>query len=190
MHTKICKDLQEYIESRRYREEWRKVVSYASELPRLMESEDCNVRKKAVYAMGKLTEEGYADFSALLQSALDDECEWVRGHAAEALGRLGIADERITELLKDGCPWVRHRAAEAAGRIAEVNPEFAKKTYKALIEKLKDRSSYVQYVAIEALRRCMKVLDESERREVEAALSSFSPEGSAESDPEASSRQQ
>jgi len=144
--------LEEYLKSRRYREEWQKARGYADELPRLMESDSCDVRKKVVYAMGKLAQEGY-DFIPCLIAALNDECEWVRGNAAEALGELGVAEETIIDLLEDGCPFVRHKAAEAIGKIGEKNTEFARKAYKALLKRLNDRSSYVQYVALEALRK-------------------------------------
>ncbi len=144
--------LEEYLKSRRYREEWWRAKDYANELPHLMESDSCGVRKKAVYAMGKLAREGY-DFTEYLIAALNDECEWVRGNAVEALGNLRVAEKAIIDLLEDGCPFVRHKAAEAIGKIGEKNTEFARRAYKALLKRLNDRSSYVQYVALEALRK-------------------------------------
>jgi len=161
--------LEEYLKSRKYREEWQKARDCADELPRLMKSDSCDVRKKVIYAMGKLAKEGY-NFIEHLIAALDDECEWVRGNAAEALGELRVAEEAIIDLLEDGCPYVRHKAAEAIGKIGEKNPEFAKKAYKALLKRLNDRSSYVQYVALEALKKIS--LSGMEIKEVKEILES------------------
>ncbi len=134
---------------------------------------DCKKKKKLAYRVLKESEEVKKRAIPLLRDALNDECPWLRGAAAEVLGKLGIEDERIVALLEDRCPWVRHRAADALSYLCK-NPEFARKAYKKLIERLNDRSPYVQNYAVHALRVCLDSLKNAkmkEAEEVEKALS-------------------
>jgi hypothetical protein len=75
----------------------------------------------------------------------------VRAGAAEALGRLGVADpqtlQALRETLRDESPGVRARAAEALGHLGVADPE----TLQALREALRDESPGVRARAAEAL---------------------------------------
>jgi len=131
---------------------------------------DCNVRKKLIFAMGILG----AQFAPYLREALKDECPWVRGYAAEMLGKTGVEDDGLIDLLKDSCPWVRHRTLDGISHLCE-NPEFARKVYKHVLERLEDSSPYVQNYAVQALKVCLKSLRRAEMHEeadeIERALS-------------------
>ncbi len=122
--------------------------------------EDCNVRKKLVFAMGILG----VRFAPYLKEALKDECPWVRGYAAEMLGKIGVEDDELVNLLKDSCPWVRHRTLDGITYLCE-NPEFARKVYRYVLERLEDSSPYVQNYAIQALKACLKSLRRAEMHE-------------------------
>ncbi|GEM_PF-4980604 len=118
---------------------------------------NCKIRKKIIYILGILAfnnNNKKDEIIKLLKKALNDECPWVRGTAAEMLGKLGVEDDKIISLLEDRCPWVRHRAADALSNLCK-NLNFALKSYKALLKRLNDSSPYVQNYVIQALMVCL-----------------------------------
>ncbi|MCP4700673.1 MAG: HEAT repeat domain-containing protein, partial [Gammaproteobacteria bacterium] len=84
-----------------------------------------------------------------LTRALKDTSSYIRGNAAEALGRLGVAAaiEPLTRALKDTDYDVRRSTAEALGRLG------AAAAIEPLTRALKDTESYVRRNAAEALGR-------------------------------------
>ncbi|MFP3910196.1 MAG: HEAT repeat domain-containing protein [Halobacteriota archaeon] len=155
MHPK----LERYIHSKKYKNEFEEVAignDLVPELVQLSGNEDEQVRIRAVYALGRIAENGLPEKDVVINTflrALHDQNKWVRGHAAHFLGRMCYPEEKIIDLMEDGCPWVRHRTAEAAGLIGSKYSHFAEKAAPKLSKLLDDRSSYVQYVALEALKR-------------------------------------
>ncbi len=154
--------LEKYVNSKKYKKEFEELginKDLVPELIRLMENEDGQVRIRAVYALGRITENaenGLQEKDYIVNTflrALHDQNKWVRGHAAHFLGRMYYSEEKIIDLMDDDCPWVRHRAAEAAGLIGSKYSHFAEKAAPYLSKLLDDRSSYVQYVALEALKK-------------------------------------
>ncbi len=166
------KEIEEFLSKNRVSvEDALKLKGLEKELEKKFESSDCKVRKKVVFAIGVL-----ASNVELLRKALSDECPWVRGVAAEMLGKLGVKDEKIISLLNDSCPWVRHRAADALSYLCK-DASFALKAYKQLIEKLNDPSPYVQNYVVHALRVCLSSFEKAgmkEKEEVESVLLSYS----------------
>ncbi|MCL4704154.1 HEAT repeat domain-containing protein [bacterium] len=82
-----------------------------------------------------------------LINALKDSSQWVREHAAEALGKIAStqAVEPLIAVLKDSERWVRWHAAQALGKIGDpraVDP---------LIAALKDSDEWVRRYTAEAL---------------------------------------
>jgi len=153
------------------KEDAEKLKGCEKELVEVFQKEkDCNVRKKITFAMGILG----TQFVPYLRKALEDECPWVRGYAAEMLGKLRVEDDRLVELLKDSCPWVRHRAVDGISHLCE-SPDFAKRVYRHVLERLEDSSPYVQNYAVQALKVCVKSLRKAgmsdEADEIERALS-------------------
>ncbi len=150
--------LERYIHSKKYKKEFDNLeinTDLVPELIQLMEDENDQVRIRAIYALGRITEKGLEDKDAVISTflkALYDQNKWVRGHAAHFLGRMYYPEAKIIDLMEDSCPWVRHRAAEAAGLIGSKYSKFAEKAAPQLSKLLDDRSSYVQYVALEALK--------------------------------------
>jgi HEAT repeat protein len=76
---------------------------------------DTPTRSRLLWIAGQLGEIG----APILLSALDDPVFWMRGRAAEHLGRLGISEagELVSRLLRDPHPWTRGCAAAAVGRL-------------------------------------------------------------------------
>ena len=151
---------------------------------------NCKVRKKLLYALCRLFElygDNLSELKDPLRNVLIGElrgkCPWSKGVAAEFSGKLGIEDPEVVELvvkaLGDSCPWVRHRAADALSRFCR-NPEFARQSYRALIERLeKDSSPYVQNYAFHALKVCLETFFsckmEKEAEETKKAMEKIIP---------------
>jgi HEAT repeat protein len=62
-----------------------------------------------------------------LLDALKDEDKWFRMAAAEILGRLGVTDNRVVEVLLDGLKdedgWVRNQSFNALWSLSSVRPQ-------------------------------------------------------------------
>lgn len=151
--------LERYINSKKYKKEFDELAisnDLAPELIKLSQNEDEQVRIRAVYALGRIAENGLQDRDAVINTflkTLHDRCKWVRGHAAHFLGRMCYPEAKIIDLMEDNCPWVRHRAAEAVGIIGSKYNQFGERAVPKLSRLLDDNSSYVQYIALEALKK-------------------------------------
>ncbi len=82
-----------------------------------------------------------------LINALKDSSQWVREHAAEALGKIAStqAVEPLIAVLKDSERWVRWHAAQALGKIGDP------RAVDSLVAALKDSDEWVRRYTAEAL---------------------------------------
>ncbi len=105
-------------------------------------------RGYAAFALGEL---GAGESAAGIAGLIDDESEWVRYTAAEALGILDNTDVAVPALsrgLEDGCDQVRFTSALSLTRIGAP----AEASVPALTVALQDDNRYVRANAVEALR--------------------------------------
>jgi HEAT repeat protein len=152
-----------------------------------MHSRDKDVRKAAVWALGQVSKQVGAAILPALRKALKDEDEEVRGHAAQALGEMGLA---AREAVPDLIETLHHKAwttrLDAASALGEIGPA-AKAAVPALIQALDDPEERVQKWAIHALKEIgtdaraavpaltKRLEDEAFREEVAAALIRIDP---------------
>lgn len=104
--------------------------------------------KNALYQMNALVSDQLRDqVSEALVDLLFDSNSWVRGNAADALGKMGNgkASEPLILLLKDPEPVVRYSAAESLGKLGK------KSAVGPLIDALKDEHWSVRCAAAKAL---------------------------------------
>ncbi len=138
-----------------------------------LESEEESVRENSAYLLGELAvkanelarntlkdDKTLAEMNPLLDhgertrvtkkllKTLCDESGWVRGNAAEALGKLENSEaiSALTVALKDNEKIVRYSAVEALGKIRD------KQAGDVLIEALNDENWSVRASAAEALK--------------------------------------
>jgi len=116
-----------------------------SALEELLLHEDIWIRKWAIDALGNL--KSTQAVPSIVNFVLDQNNEWVRGHAVTALAKIG--DKKICDvlinLLNDKDPVVRERSVEALGNLCN------KRAIEPLVNLLSDSNVDVKNSAIKAL---------------------------------------
>ena len=136
-------------------------------LARLLHHENAEVRKKAIWLIGKLAQNkvpGEYPVSYVL-GLMEDEDEESRENAAWAVGEMAALQiggeqeaEKLNSLLKDDSSQVRGMAAWALGRLAERASVALRSSESLLRQLLQDKSVYVCKSASWALERLEPLL--------------------------------
>jgi len=139
-------------------------------LARLLHHENAEVRKKAIWLVGKLAQnkvQGEYPVSSVL-GLMEDEDEESRENAAWAVGEMAALKigseqeaEKLNSLLKDEFSQVRGMAAWALGRLAERDSVALRSSESLLRQLLQDKSVYVSKSASWALERLEPLLTKS-----------------------------
>jgi len=134
----ICENAGESIE----------VDQYASEVSRLLNDEDWEVRLAGCDSLALMGERG-KEQAAKLATLFDDEKFAVRARAAYACGKLKDPDvaSGIADLIGDSSPSVREEAMLALAELGDEGSEYIEKVF----EKMTDFSPTVRAASVAAL---------------------------------------